>query len=342
MENIVRDLKVLPEIPQMPQTTPLDQITHYFPQPCLFEVPGSTEETVFLSFLLHGNEFTSFEVLKKLVNKYKKDTPEKSLIFLVGNVEAASLQKRFLSGQQDFNRIWKSGSSPEHQWAEQVKNYVAERAPLFATIDIHNNTGKNPFYSCISELTDSFVYLASLFSSTLVYFRHPDSVLSTNFSSFGPALTIECGESGNPESTGLAYQFVLDVINSSTLNHPVQDSDIQIFQTIGRIVVDSEVKVAFGKELGDIHFTENFESINFCPQTEGEWFCETNLKKLPIQILDQQGNDLSEEFLIFKDGVARWRKSVIPSMFTKDTKVITQDCLGYVMIPIDRSDHLKP
>jgi succinylglutamate desuccinylase len=329
-------LKILPCPVVVPMAATNDQIRAYYPEPCLFEIPGQTDDVVFVSTLLHGNEHTSFEILKFLTNEFAEKVPRKTLLVLVGNVEATAVSKRQLSGQQDYNRIWKPGLSEEHQWAQLVLEYIKSKK-LFACIDIHNNSGKNPFYCCISELSPSFTYLASLFASTLVYFKNPDTVLSTNSSPFAPSVTLECGETGNALGVEKAKQFLLDVLAADTLCHRIKESDVHIFQTVGRIVVDPRARVAFGKDLGNLHFPEHIEELNFVEQSQGELFCRSDIKPFPLHILNLAGENILSEYCLIEDNQCFWRRPVVPSMFTRDTKVITQDCFGYIMQRIDLS-----
>ena len=44
---------------------------------------------------------------------------------------------------------------------------------VFASIDIHNNTGSTQHYACVNRLDPPFLHLATLFSRTVVYFRRP-------------------------------------------------------------------------------------------------------------------------------------------------------------------------
>ena len=52
---------------------------------------------------------------------------------------------------------------------------VSREAP-YASIDIHNNTGNNPHYACVTSLNDRDLHLARLFSRTIVYFKKPVGV----------------------------------------------------------------------------------------------------------------------------------------------------------------------
>jgi len=40
---------------------------------------------------------------------------------------------------------------------------------VFASVDIHNNTGLNPHYGCVTALRHASLHLAAMFSRTVVY-----------------------------------------------------------------------------------------------------------------------------------------------------------------------------
>ena len=63
---------------------------------------------------------------------------------------------------------------------------------------MHNNSGRNPHYSCISTLDKTTLAVASLFSRTIIYFTEPEEALSVQFSKLVPiSMTLECGQSGS-------------------------------------------------------------------------------------------------------------------------------------------------
>ena len=76
-----------------------------------------------------------------------------------GNVSAAKTGVRRLVGQADYNRIWPGtqlSACPETRMASDIVGVMTQK-PLFASVDIHNNTGLNPHYSCINKLGAQFI-----------------------------------------------------------------------------------------------------------------------------------------------------------------------------------------
>ena len=121
--------------------------------------------------------------VKKYLNQLKDraEKPRRNISLLIGNVEAAAQSARFLDGQKDFNRIWSGGESKEELWAQKVYQEM-KRKNLFVTIDLHNNTGKNPHYCAVTNLEKSTLQLASLFDGDVLYFTDPQEVFCNYFS----------------------------------------------------------------------------------------------------------------------------------------------------------------
>jgi len=81
-------------------------------------------------------------------------------------------------------------SEIHHDIAELLHEMA--RLSLFASIDIHNNTGINPHYGCVKKLDPQFLNLSRLFSRTMIYVVQPGGVQSKAFSHLCPAVTLEC------------------------------------------------------------------------------------------------------------------------------------------------------
>jgi hypothetical protein len=60
---------------------------------------------------------------------------------------------------------------------------------------------------------------------------------------------------------------------------------------------------------------------------------------LGLEIYDEQGCEVSDQYFLVDENELRLRSPVIPSMLTRDQSVIRQDCLCYLMERYD--DHLK-
>jgi succinylglutamate desuccinylase len=126
------------------------------PSPTLIHLQGRQQPPLFVSILLHGNETTGLAAVQALLRKYAQHPLPRSLSVFIGNVAAARLGLRRLNDQPDFNRIWPGHEQPpcaETVMAQAVFDDMARRG-VFASIDVHNNTGINPHYVCLDRLDD--------------------------------------------------------------------------------------------------------------------------------------------------------------------------------------------
>ena len=138
------------------------EITKLIDSPTLIHLRGKEDQPLFISILLHGNEFSGLFILQKILTKYRHQALPKSLIIFFANQKACEQGLRQLKNQPDFNRIWKGGSSYEKSLTEPVLQYAKDQK-IQAAIDIHNNTGKNPVYACINKKKEEFIKTGSDF-----------------------------------------------------------------------------------------------------------------------------------------------------------------------------------
>jgi len=297
--------------------------------PTLVHLPGRAGRPLFLSVLLHGNEDSGWEAARRLLARRDRALPRPVYIF-IGNVAAARHRLRRLEGQADYNRIWSAGHSAEHAMAAQVMDTMAERG-VFASIDIHNNTGRNPHYGCINRLDHRFVHLATLFSRTVVYFIRPDTVQSMGFSRICPATTVECGKPGREEATAHALEFIEAALHLDHFpGHPVPAHDYDLFHTVATVTIPEEVTFGFGPDT-DLQLLPDLDELNFQELPAGTVFAYTGSEHGRLEVRDEAGHDVAGRYFEARDGVLRTRVPVMPSMLTGDERVIRQDCLCYLM-----------
>lgn len=325
-------LNIIHSVPNDFYTCDVKDIHDVLNGPTIIHLKGKSDKALFISTLLHGNETTSFLVIQKLLNDYKNKELPRDLIIFVGNTIGASHGLRHLPDQPDYNRIWKQGDTPEHLLATEVFVY-AKGHDLFASIDIHNNTGKNPFYACINLIHDNWVQLGSLFSNQIVYFTEPNEVQSMAFAELCPSVTIEAGLPGNPEGTLAVYDFVNEVMNLEKFEDRFNKKDADVFHTIGRIHVSKEASVDFEnneKSENDLSLIPNIDSMNFELLKRGTHLGYCKNARF-IQAYNNKGDEISNDIFDFADGKIIANRIFIPSMFTKDIYVMKEDCLGYIM-----------
>jgi len=311
---------------------PIQDIRTVFPKPTLIEIEGDDPQPLFLSTLLHGNETTSFAVLRHLASRYATARPRRSLMIFVGNVAATEAGLRHLPGEPDFNRIWADGPTPAHGLARTVTTIAREARP-FASIDIHNNTGANPLYGCVNALRPADLHLAGAFAPVGVYYQNPPTTQSIAFSHFCPAVTIECGLSGNRDGEKAAIRLVEHTLSLGSFpDDPPEDGHMRLFETIGRVILTKPIIVGFGAGAGpDLAIHGTPESLNFTAQPKGTVFATNRTGTSPLAIVDEHGTDLTDHFLAYRDNAIVLKRDLVPAMLTTDEHIIREDCLCYFM-----------
>ena len=312
------------------------------PGPTLVHLPGQRAAPLFVSVLLHGNETTGLTAIQGLLRKYNGHKLPRTLSIFFGNVSAAAQGRRHLDGQPDYNRIWPSagdnpGDLPEQRMMRQVVDEMRTRQ-VFASIDIHNNTGLNPHYGCINRLEPRFFHLATLFSRTVVYFIRPRGVQSLAFAELCPAITVECGKPDQPFGADHARDFVDTCLHLEALSDaPVDPHAMNLFHTVATVTLRAEASAGFAAddEAGnwDITFPPDLDHLNFRELPAGTPIARVrkDSASLPLRVVDENGNDVTAHYLAVEDGRLRLRRAVMPSMFTLSLDIIRQDCVGYLM-----------
>jgi hypothetical protein len=316
--------------------------------PTLIHLPGRQAEPLFVSVLLHGNETTGLSAIQALLRKYQEQNEElpRALSFFVGNVAAAKHGQRHLEGQPDFNRIWPcpecDGEGPEYFMVQQVMEEMRARK-VFASIDIHNNTGLNPHYGCINRLDPRFFHLAALFSRTVVYFIRPKNVQSMAFADLCPAITVECGKPDQAYGVQHAMEFIEAGLQLSHFpEHPVATHDVDLFHTVATVTVPESIRFGFAaggcdQDEWDVCFFDDMDRLNFRELEAGTCIGKVKPGRTspPVLVSNEAGADVTAEYFSINDDLLCTKLPVMPSMFTLDANIVRQDCLGYLMERMD-------
>jgi len=304
--------------------------------PSLIRLPGLQRPPLFVSVLLHGNEATGWDAARQLLLKYQAQSLPRSLWLFIGNVVAARDGLRHLSGEEDFNRIWKVETSRLgnglHPLAQQLFDAL-QAEDLFAAVDIHNNSGKNPHYACVNSLKQPYLQLALLFSRTVVYFIKPDTVMSMAMSSRCPAVTVECGQPGQAGGLEHALNFLQACLQLPAFaSHPAMTQQLEVFHTVAIVKLRDGISVGFGDEAVACNLIPNIDRLNFSELPVGTALARVREADLqPFIVSDEKGEDVSARFFEVKDHWILTRTAVMPSMLTLERDIIQQDCLCYLL-----------
>ena len=303
--------------------------------PSLIHLPGRRPEPLFVTVLSHGNESTGFRAVQSLLREYRDRELPRALSLFIANVAAARHGLRRLDGQVDYNRVWPgtdAADGPEARMLQQVVDGMGERRP-FASLDVHNNTGINPHYACINRIDNQFLHLAAQFSRTVVYFIRPLGVQSMAMSRLCPAVTLECGKPDHEYGAAHAQDYIDACLHMSELpGHPVASGDIDLFHTVATVKVPDGVSFGFADEAVQLELASDLDHLNFRELPAGTRLGSLrDGDTLPLDVRDEDGRPVQEHFFAIDNGELVTTRAVMPSMFTLDTRIIRQDCLGYLM-----------
>jgi succinylglutamate desuccinylase len=331
------ELNVLDALPAGLLELDAGSLHKLLPGPTLIHLPGRRPEPLFVSVLLHGNEDGGWEAVRRLLRPHddKTDLP-RALSLFIGNVEAARHGVRFLEGQADYNRVWEDHSGNEHTPERLLMRKVVremEARHVFASIDVHNNSGLNPHYGCVRNLDHAHVHLAALFSRTVVYFRTPIGVQTGAFSELCPAVTIEAGKSGQVQGVEHILEFIDAALHLSQWpDHPVAEHDVDLFHTVAVCKVPEPVSFGFGGSSADIEFVPDLDHLNFRELPAGTTLGRLHgPKDVPLDVRDEGGTDVTARFFRVHGGELQTTLPVMPSMLSVNATAIRQDCLCYLM-----------
>lgn len=311
---------------------PAARLGEVLPGPSLIHLPGRRTPPLFVSVLLHGNEDTGWLAAQSVLKKFVTAELPRALSLFIGNVEAARTGLRRLDGQPDYNRVWPGGEEAHPAEAAMMQEVVdAMRARgVFASIDIHNNTGLNPHYACVNRLEQDFLHLAVLFSRIVVYFIRPRGVQSAAFAELCPAVTVECGKPGTPGGVEHAAAFIEACLHLSGFPaHPLPPHDVDLFHTVATVKIPEQLSFGFGAPDADIDFVPELDHYNFRELAHGDAWGRVRQGRLLA--LDETGTDIGDRLFDYRKNEITLRRPLMPAMLTRDERVIRQDCLCYLM-----------
>jgi succinylglutamate desuccinylase len=303
--------------------------------PTLFHLNGIKPQPLFICTLLHGNETTGLYAVQRLLKNYQDKPLPRAISIFIGNIDAARENQRRLDNQDDYNRIWPGtyhSDSAEKDMMQNVTNIMQKKKP-FASIDIHNNTGKNPHYACINILNPHGIVLASKFSNIAVYFTDPKGVQSAAFSDFCPAVVLECGQASEKsgEDHALAYlETILQLEDLSSHNA----NNLKLYHTIARVTLPKTVNMgnSTNDRSCDIFLNQQLEDKNFQQIEPGTEFASVNSNKEKLIVVSSESHeDITNEYIERDQDRLLFKKPITLSMFTTCEKAIRQDCICYFM-----------
>ena len=338
------ELTELDHIPDGLLERPASALHQQLDGPTLIHLEGRNKRPLLVSVLQHGNEITGWEAIRRLLKShYQHDELPRSLLLLIGNVQAAKHRLRRLDEQPDFNRCWPGGRLVDNEQVElfrRIHARILEWQPI-ACIDIHNNTGLNPHYAAVNRIRSDYLRLASLFSPKVVYFTMPPGTLSHSLSAYIPAVTLECGMAGEIHATDHTLAYLETCLHLENISKARVDADaVHLFHMVATVNVSDKVLFGFGRVPAELALREDLDKFNFKELPAGTSFGNIkNGMRQPLIATDTEGKDVTDRYFSFDQGLVETAREIMPSMLTLDRRVIQQDCLCYLMDRIHFEDH---
>ncbi|HYE37023.1 M14 family metallopeptidase [Methylocaldum sp.] len=313
-----------------------ERLHSILPGPTLIHLQGRHERPLFVSVLLHGNEPTGLHALQTLLRKYTDQPLPRSLSVFIGNVSAARGGVRRLEGQVDYNRVWPGTSHAACRETAMMQAVVEEmaRRHVFASIDVHNNTGVNPHYACVNRLDHRFFRLASMFGRMVIYFTYPKGTQTSAFARLCPAVTLECGKPGQKYGSEHAFEYLDACLHLTDIpDHPVASQDLDFYHTVVQVTVREDVSFGFQSATPDLQLNEDLDHLNFTELSAGTVLgtLKNGSSILPFIACDEAGRDVASDYFEIREDRLVLKKAVMPSMLTLDKQIIRQDCFCYLM-----------
>lgn len=336
-------LRVLTSLPRGMVDLPAPKLHEVLDGPTLIEIKGDREPGVFISVLLHGDEVGGWDAVRRLLTLLGGSRPQRTINLFVGNVQAAKFGVRHLGDQPDFNRVWNGRADHPLARAARLVTEHMRTEGCFASIDIHNNSGVNPCHVCISKLDWYTLRVGSLFAPLTVLVDYPSSIQTAAFSAFCPAVTLEAGRIGDLEGVSRTVTMLESILALDSLDDiAVGDgADASLYAARARIELPRDCQFEFASDpdepaLSDISLSADIESRNFEVLPRGTFFAKLpRAGSPPLFVTSRQGEvDLEEYFDVRGDSV-RLARDLIFSMYTTRVESIRQDCLCYLMEPIE-------
>ena len=307
-------------------------------RPTLIRIPGSGEQPPrAVSTLLHGDESTGLEALVRILRRGRRYPFD--LYVVLGNVRAAlangGFAHRFLDHQEDFNRVW-GLREPTTQMRRAADGILGEleAAGLEALVDVHNNTGNNPFYAIVTRRRPETLNLATLFTTTILRWDFRAHTLMEELQDTCATIAVECGLPGRPESLAFAVDGLRRYLGAPPLPTDGIVRDFDLLGGLRKVIVRPEVAFTFGGELGeDVDFVvaADADVHNFVEVPAGHVLGRVHPgAAMPVRAADADGEDVTDEHFSVVDGAVVTTSPMTPVMMTRTVEAARKDCLFYV------------
>jgi hypothetical protein len=307
-------------------------------KPTLVFIPGTDTQprARFVSALLHGNEDSGYRAVLDML-RTGEHYPFDLWVF-IGNVRAAHQEgwfaHRYLDGQEDFNRTWglNAPTTRMRRCSDAVYEILRE-LDLEAAIDIHNNTGLNPYYAITPEPTQEALQLAAAMADTILRWPLRAHTLMEVLSPLCPAVSVEAGLPAVEANHAYAASALRRFLRKTSFEEAVPGPQ-RVFEMQHRIIVRDEVRFAFGGVLTeemDLVLHPGMDHFNFGMLLAGtELGVVPEGAGMPLLCTDMRGRETTDRFFAVKRGSLIVTEDVTPVMLTTTVQQTRRDCFFYI------------
>ena len=327
-------------------------------RPALIRIPAASTQHPprgrLVSCLLHGNEPSGLVAVLDVLRRGERFPFD--LWVLIGNVRAATEDglygHRHLDDQEDFNRVWdvRSATTEMRRCAAAILADLRS-ADLDAAVDLHNNSGRNPYYAILTDPSPEGLNLASLCADTLLLWRLHVHTLMEALAPLCPAVSVECGAAHLTDGDEFAAAVVHRVLTAPGFAMPAAADGPalrprRVVEVGHRVVVRPEVELSFGatESGGGFVVAPDLDRFNFAVLPARHTIGHVDPgAAMPLAAYDVAGRDVTDElFRIAADGAVTLTTDVMPMMMTTTVPQARRDCLFYTATPADLSAADRP
>ena len=312
-------------------------------KPALIRIPaaGTNPTARLIACLMHGNEPSGYRAVLEVLRQGERFPFD--LWVLIGNVRAATQDgwyaHRYLDDQEDFNRVWDVGPTTTRMRRCAAEILAELRvAGLEAAIDMHNNSGQNPYYAILPTPSQAGLRLAALCADTMLQWRLRAYTLMEALSDVCPTVAVECGLPHLPEGTAFASGVIHRFLAAAGFAAADAGGSLRpsrIVEMLHRVKVRPEVTFAFGgviDEETDLVIVPGLDGYNFEVLPAGHTIGHIDVgAAMPLLATDMSGVDVTDQFFrTTPDGRVITTEDVTPVMMTTTVVQTTRDCLFYI------------
>jgi hypothetical protein len=311
-------------------------------KPALVRIPAATTAAPrarLIACLMHGNEPSGFQAVVEVLRR--GDRFPFDLWVLIGNVRAAIQDglyaHRHLDDQEDFNRVWDVGPATTRMRRAAAGILDELRAAdLEAAIDLHNNSGRNPCYAILTQLSPEGLLLASLCADTMLHWGLRAHTLMEALATACPTVSVECGLPHLPEGTAYASAVVHRFLAAEGFAPLAGEEHLKprrMVEILHRVTVRPEVAFTFDARAGDADFAiaSGLDAYNFdvLPAARTLGHIDPDAA-MPLFATDMAGTEVTDRlFRTTPDGRVIAAADMMPVMMTTTAQQARRDCLFY-------------